>query len=79
MKVTGVPSQMILSASFETILTLTGRFGFTVVVMGLLLAGLPVAQVAVELIATVTVWPVVSVVVVKVGLLVPTGVVPTYH
>ena len=54
-KVTLVPAQTILSKSFEAMLTLTGRFGFTVVVMALLVAGLPVAQVAVEVIATVTV------------------------
>ena len=64
MKVTLVPAQIILSASLEIILTLTGKFGLTVVVIRLLVAGLPVAQVAVELITTDIVCPVVRVAVV---------------
>ena len=63
-KVTEVPAQMTLSASFETILTLTGKLSVTVVVMALLVAGLPIAQVTVELMTTVTAWPVVRLVVV---------------
>ncbi len=58
--VTLVPGQMILSASFEAMLTLTGKFGFTVVTIELLVAGLPVAQgVALEVITTDTDCPVV--------------------
>ena len=39
--------------------TITGKFGFTVVTIALLVAGLPVAQVAFEVITTVTDCPVV--------------------
>lgn len=59
--VTDVPAQIILSASLEVIATLTGRFGFTVMVMVLLVAGLPVAHgVILEVISTVTSCPFVS-------------------
>ena len=47
-KVTLVPAQIVLSASFETMLTLTGKLGFTVVTIALLVAGLPVSQRAFE-------------------------------
>jgi hypothetical protein len=57
LKVTLVPSQMLLSASLEVILTLTGKFGFTNVVIALLVAGLPVVQVSFETITTETVCP----------------------
>ena len=57
--VTFVPAQILLSASSETILTLAGRFGLTVVTMALLVAGLPVAQRAFDVINTVTDCPVV--------------------
>ena len=39
-KVTLVPEQMVLSASFEAILTLTARFGLTVIVAEVLFAAL---------------------------------------
>ena len=52
--VTLVPAHMILSASLETIFTLTGKFGLTTVVMALLVTGLPVTQVAVDVITTLT-------------------------
>ncbi len=56
--VTLVPAQIVLSASFEAMLTLTGKFGFTVVTIALLVAGLPVAQgVALEVNTTVTISP----------------------
>ena len=58
-KVTLVPEQIVLSASFETILTVAGKFGLTVVVMALLVAGLPVAHTALDVITTVTTCPVV--------------------
>ena len=45
-KVTEVPAQTGLADT--TIATLTGRFGFTVMVTVLEVAGLPVAQVALE-------------------------------
>ena len=41
-KVTEVPAHIVVAVA--AILTLTGRFGFTVSVMLLLVAGLPVAQ-----------------------------------
>ena len=47
-----VPAQIVLSASFEAMLTLTGKLGFTVVTIALLVAGLPVAQSAFEVITT---------------------------
>jgi hypothetical protein len=78
-KLTLVPAQMISSASDETIDTLTGRFAFTVVVFPALVAGLPVAQVALEVSTTVTVWPFVNAVVANVALFVPTGDPPIYH
>lgn len=49
---TDAPAQMVVAVA--AILTVTGRFGFTVMVMKLLVAGLPVAQVAFEVICTVT-------------------------
>jgi hypothetical protein len=52
-------------------LTLTGKLGFTVMVMPVLVAGLPVAQVALDVKITVTTCPLVSAEVVKVLLLVP--------
>jgi hypothetical protein len=53
--VTLVPVQMALSASLEEILTDAGRFGLTVVVMLLDVAGDPVKQgVAFEVITTLT-------------------------
>ena len=59
--VTLVPAHIILSASLEAIVTLAGKFGLTVVTIVLLVAGLPVAQSAFEVIITVTDCPVVSV------------------
>lgn len=54
-KVTLVPEQMVVAD--EEILTLTGRFGFTVMVTVLDVAGLPVTQVAFEVITQLTVFP----------------------
>ena len=45
-KVTPVPAQMVVAEA--EMLTLTGKFGFTVIVTVLEVAGLPVAQVALE-------------------------------
>ena len=52
-KVTLVPEQIVVAAA--EILTLTGRFGFTVMVTVLDVAGLPVAQVALEVRMQVTI------------------------
>jgi hypothetical protein len=46
-----------LSASLDPILTLTGKLGFTVVVMALELAGVPVAHVAFDVNSTTTASP----------------------
>ena len=51
-KVTLVPVQIVVDVA--EILTLTGRFGFTVMVTVLDVAGLPVAQVAFEVNTQVT-------------------------
>ena len=56
-KVTLVPEQIVVSEA--EIFTLTGRFGFTVMVIVLDVAGLPVAQVALEVTTQVTVFPLV--------------------
>jgi hypothetical protein len=54
-KVTLVPAQIILSASLETIVTLAGNNGFTVVVILFDVTGLPVKQGdAFEIITTLT-------------------------
>jgi len=60
-KVTLVPEQMVVPG-FAAMVTLTGRFGFTVMVMEFEVAGLPVAQVALEVSWQVTISPVASVV-----------------
>ena len=54
-KVTEVPSQMGLILA--TMLTLTGRFGFTVMVMAFDVAGFPVVQVSLEVRMQVTTSP----------------------
>ena len=74
-----VPAQIILSASFETMLTLAGKFGFTVVTIALLVAGLPVAHTAFEVMTTDTDCPLARPDVVKVALFEPTGDAPRYH
>jgi hypothetical protein len=76
-KVTEVPVQMVVAEAL--MLTLTGKFGFTVMVMALDVAGLPVAQVALLVSTQVTTLLFANVVVVYVGLLLPTAVAPTYH
>jgi hypothetical protein len=70
-KVTGVPAQTGFAEA--TIVTLTGRFGFTVIVIPVDVAGDPVRQgVAFEVILTVTTSLLTSAVVVYVALFVPT-------
>jgi hypothetical protein len=53
--VTLVPAQIGLEEA--AIATLTGKLGFTVMVIVLDMAGLPVAQVAFEVITQITVFP----------------------
>jgi hypothetical protein len=52
-KVTLVPEQMVVEAA--EMLTLTGRFGFTVIVTEFEVAGLPVAHVALDVNSQVTI------------------------
>jgi hypothetical protein len=51
-KVTEVPAQMVVAEA--AMLTLTGRLGLTVMVMAFDVAGLPVAQLALEVSTQVT-------------------------
>ena len=60
MKVTLVPSQIVLPGLAE-ILTETGRFGFTVIAMLFDVAGLPVAQVSLDVNCTEITSPLTSV------------------
>jgi hypothetical protein len=76
-KVTLDPEQIVVADA--EILTLAGKLGFTIVIMALLVAGVPVAQVEVDVITTLIAWPVVRVDVVNVALLVPAGAASTYH
>jgi hypothetical protein len=68
--VTLVPEQMVVAEA--EILTLTGRFGFTVMVTVFDVAGLPVAHVALEVITHITVLPLAKALLVYVVLFVPT-------
>jgi hypothetical protein len=70
-KVTLVPEH-IAPAGTAAILTLTGRFGFTVIVTVFEVAGLPVAQVALEVNTQVIISPFINVVLVYVILFAPT-------
>ena len=56
-KVTDVPAHIVVAVA--AILTLAGKFGLTVVTTALLVAGLPVAQTAFEVMTTDTDCPVV--------------------
>lgn len=77
-KVTDVPAQMVEAVA--AILTLTGKFGFTVMVIALLVAGFPVAHgVRLEVISTVTMSPWANAVEVYVLLLIPTLAPFTFH
>jgi len=70
--VTLVPAQIVLlGAALEAMVTLAGRFGFTVIVIVFDVAGEPVAQVAFDVMTTFTISPLFNVVVVKVALFVP--------
>ena len=71
--VTLVVAQIVLSASLDAMLTLAGRFAFTVVVIGFDVAGEPVKHgVAFDVITTVTTSLFVNVLVVYVALVAPT-------
>ena len=76
--VTLVPAQMVVDG-LAAILTLTGKFGFTVIVIVFDVAGLPVAHVAFDVNTHVTVFPFVKVVVVNVGEFVPAFTPFTFH
>ena len=54
-KVTLVPAHIVVADA--PILTLTGKFGLTVIVIFPLVAGLPVAQIALEVNTTVIISP----------------------
>ena len=76
-KVTEVPAQIVVAEA--AILTEAFKIGFTVIVMLFDVAGFPVTQVNEEVNTTVTTSLLANVVVVKVGLLVPTGEPLTRH
>jgi len=78
-KVTEVPALEHIEVDDATILTVGVSNGFTFMVTALLVAGLPVAQVALEVITTVTTALSANVVVVNVGLLVPAFAPFTFH
>ena len=72
MNVILVPAQIVLSASLDAMLTLAGRFAFTVVVMPFDVTGDPVKHgVALDVITTVTTSLFVNVLVVYVALVAP--------
>lgn len=71
MNITLVPAQIVLPAALDKMLTLAGRFGFTVIVIVFDVAGEPVAQVAFDVMMTLTMSPLFNVVVVNVVLFVP--------
>ena len=77
MKVTEPPAQMVVVVA--AILTEGVTDGLTVIVIAFDVAVAGEAQLALDVKTQVTTWPLVSVVVVNVGLLVPTFVVPTFH
>ena len=71
--VTLVVAQIVLSASLDAMLTLAGRFAFTVVVIGFDVAGEPVKHgAALDVITTVTTSLFVNVLVIYVALVAPT-------
>ena len=72
--VTLVPVQIVLFVALDTMLTLAGKFAFTVVVIAFDIAGEPVKHgVAFDVITTVTTSLFVNVLVIYVGLFVPTS------
>ena len=78
--VTLVFAQIVLSASLDAMLTLAGRFAFTVVVIPFDVAGDPVKHgVALDVITTVTTSLFVNVLVIYVALLDPTLASLSFH
>ena len=77
-KVTLVPEQ-IAPAGTDAMLTLTGKFGFTVMLIAFEVAGLPVGQVAFDVSIQVTISLFASAAFVYVGLFAPTFVPFTFH
>jgi hypothetical protein len=77
-KVTEVAEQMAPDGT-AAILTLAGRFVFTVIVIPGDVAGLPETQVRDDVILTVIISPVASDELVYVTLFMPTGTAPLYH
>ena len=75
--VADVPVQMVLEE--VEMLTLTGRFGLTVIVVMPLVAGLPETHVPLEVRITFTVFPLAREELVKTLLLVPTFTPPICH
>ena len=78
MNVTGVPLQIIFPGLAE-MLTLAATFGFIVITIAFDVAGLPVTQIALEVITQVILFPFVNAALVYVGLFVPTFVAPIFH
>ena len=76
--VTEVPVQIVVPG-LAAMLTLTGRFGLTVIVRAFDVAGLPVAQVAFEVSWHVTMSPAANAALVYVVLLEPTLVPFSFH
>ena len=77
-KVTLVPEQ-IVPVGFAAMLTLTGKFGFTVIVILFDVAGLPVAHVLLDVSTHVTTSPFANVVLVNEELFVPAFVPLIFH
>ena len=77
-KVTELPAQIAPEGEAD-ILTLAGSIGFTVIVIGLEVAGFPDTQVKEDVITTVTISLLASVGVVKFGLFVPRFDPLTFH
>jgi hypothetical protein len=75
--VTLVPEQIVVVDA--PIFTLAGKLGFTVIVTALLVAGLPVAHIAFDVITTVTTSLLDKVLVVNVALLLPAFTPFTFH
>ena len=76
-KVTEAPEQIGFADAATK--TLTGKYGFTVMVTVLEVAGFPVVQVAFEVKTQETVFPLVNALLVKVALFVPTFAPFTFH
>lgn len=76
-KVTEVPAQIVLDKA--AIDTLTGRIGLTIISISFEVAGLPVAQIALEVKTQVTLAPFARAALVYVLLLVPTFVPLSFH